>query len=155
MKATVLVFSVFLPLIATAQLSTSPSPPENSQDFTRCLINRKVDPKNVPDEDSKACLSKLGIQDPGDLARNVANLRLSDCTTEKAIVFDDGVSPVLDVAAVIAPMCASEWENLVAAQWLPPSIKSSMMATKNSVRLIAQTVLMVRRVRSESGSKSP
>lgn len=155
MRFFVFAFSALLPLAATAQFSAEQSPSMNSQDFTKCLISRGVGPKNVPTEDSEACLTKLGVEDPGDIARNVANLRLSDCATDKAIVFDDGVSPVLDVAAVIAPMCASEWESLVAAQWLPHSVKSSMMAPKHSIRLIAQTVLLVRRARSEDSKKSP
>jgi hypothetical protein len=127
---------------------------EDEQDrlYIQCLIKRKVDPPNIPPEDSAYCLKEAGVEDPGDVARKEKGEAWRNCVIGKSMELDDGISPAVDIARAIAPLCAREWREYVASLAMYPRAKRAMAngLDQYGVNDAVQGVLRTRRVRREA-----
>ena len=141
-----LLCTAFPILAATAQ--------EDEQDrlYIQCLARRKVDPPNIPREDSSYCLKEAGIEDPGDAARKEKGEAWRNCLIGKSVELDDGISPATDIAKAVVPFCAKEWKEYVASLAMYPRAKRAMAngLDQYGVNEGVQAVLLTRRVRRET-----
>ncbi|WP_290964037.1 hypothetical protein [Hydrogenophaga sp.] len=150
MKSMAVGLLILSPVVAAPQAGATL---DDATVYARCIIDRQVpDPKNIPFADSSACLTSMGIPDPGEKSRKEAKDRWRDCLIDRALALDDGVSSVSDVATVIAPMCEAEWGAVADTLWAIPSIKSKLKKEVRSYgsESAAQIVLLSRKVKAET-----
>jgi hypothetical protein len=117
----------------------------------QCLIKRKVDPPNIPPEDSQFCMTEAGVEDPGDAARKEKGTSWRNCLIGRAANLDDGISPATEISKAIIVLCQVEWKDYVGSLAMYPSAKRAM---SNGLEQYAvgegiQAVLLTRRVKRE------
>lgn len=147
-------------LVAAAvcsQVAHADTTSDNEQDnvYLRCLIKRKVQPPEIPKEDSEFCLQEAGVADPGDDARKNAGKAWRDCLVSHAARLDDGVSPARDIGQATIALCPDEWRGYASTFWLAPSAKRLFVngVSKYAVGEGVQAVLLTRSVMREKPQK--
>lgn len=135
---------LLLTLLCCGAYAYAATAQEDEQDrrYTLCLAQRKVDAANMTKDDVAVCLKEAGIEDPRDQARKISQEAWQGCIMKNSLDFDDGVSPVREVARAVVQLCSVEWRNLAASMALPPRAKRKMAngletyAVDDSVRLV-------------------
>lgn len=133
-------------LLCAAQIAlAAPSEDEQDRQYTNCLIKIKADPKQLKRSEVDGCLVEAGVEYPGKEAYRTAFSAWRECLTPKILQFDDGVSPAVEIAKAVAPMCSTEWAAFVAANWLPPSARHGLLS--EAATSAVPGVLLVRNTR--------
>lgn len=143
--------------LSFCSLSYAVTAEEEDQDkaYIQCLIKKRIDPKNIPPEDSAFCMIEAGIKDPGAQERKEKGEAWRNCLINRAAELDDGISPVTDISKAIIVLCPSQWDEYVQSLWINPRAKREMAGglTKYAVSEGVQSVLMTRRIRREEIKK--
>lgn len=130
--------------------STHASPSKEAEQeraYTRCMIDRHVQPPDVRREDNLACMAAAGVPlaeaDEKDRVGQVWRV----CALTAATAVDDGVSPVEQIARAVVSRCADEWRAYVATFDLMPEPKRKMASNVERYALGegVQAVLLARR----------
>lgn len=131
---------------------------ESAQDnsYVRCLIKRRVEPPEIPKEDSEFCLREAGVLDPGDDERQSRGKAWRDCLVTRVVELDDGISPVGDIGHAVTSLCAAEWRGYASSMWMNPSAKRKFV---NGIEKYAagegvQAVLLTRKLVRDRASSS-
>lgn len=93
-------------------------------EYTKCLIATKTE---VTDEEgTDRCLTLIGVPNPGEEVRLARHAEWRKCLAPKITSLDDGVSPAIDIARVVARMCGAEWVAYSNSLWLVKETKRKM-----------------------------
>lgn len=125
--------------------------------FSLCTLRHNIDPSHMTKEDLEVCLAETGVPDPGEELRVEKNMEFRNCIMASTVRFDDGLSPVSDIAKAIMPLCVKEWEAVVEALWLTQPEKKIMSKDmdKFASPIVIRGILATRKIIVESGVRSP